>query len=152
MPSQILSPTLFSPSFYILSVAQRFQWSCHQLSATFVVNFTYRLALALERSIYFYLAAESKLQHFILWYARQKKKKTWENPKCLSILVKYHIERTSQLAQWKNIHLPAGSVGSIPRSGRSPGEGNGNPLQNSRLGNPMDRGATVHGSQRVRHN
>ena len=36
----------------------------------------------------------------------------------------------------------------IPRSGRSPGEGNGNPLQHSCLENPMDRGAwqaTVHG-------
>ena len=38
--------------------------------------------------------------------------------------------------------------GSIPGSGRSPGEGNGNPLQYSCLENPMDRGAwwaTVHG-------
>ena len=47
-----------------------------------------------------------------------------------------------------------GDLGSIPGSGRSPGEGNGNPLQYSRLENPMDRGAwwaTVHGSQRVGH-
>ena len=39
-------------------------------------------------------------------------------------------------------------VGSIPESGRSPGGGNGNPLQYSGLGNPMDRGAwraAVHG-------
>ena len=38
-------------------------------------------------------------------------------------------------------------VGSVPGSGRSPGEGNGNPLQYSCLENPMDRGArraTVH--------
>ena len=34
-----------------------------------------------------------------------------------------------------------GDVSSIPGSGRSPGEGNGNPLQYSYLGNPMDRGA-----------
>ena len=42
----------------------------------------------------------------------------------------------------------AGDLGLIPGSGRSPGEGNGNPLQYSCLGNPMDRGAwraTVHG-------
>ena len=42
----------------------------------------------------------------------------------------------------------ARDMGSIPESGRSPGEGNGNPLQCSCLGNPMDRGAwwaTVHG-------
>ena len=39
-------------------------------------------------------------------------------------------------------------MGLIPGSGRSPGEGNGNPLQYACLGNPMDRGAwwaTVHG-------
>ena len=34
-----------------------------------------------------------------------------------------------------------GDRGSIPGSGRSPGEGNGNPLQYSCLGNPMDGGA-----------
>ena len=42
----------------------------------------------------------------------------------------------------------AGDWGSIPASGRSPGEGNGNPLQYSCLENPMDGGAwqaTVHG-------
>ena len=41
-----------------------------------------------------------------------------------------------------------GHPGLIPGSSRSPGKGNGNPLQNSCLGNPMDRGAwlaTVHG-------
>ena len=41
----------------------------------------------------------------------------------------------------------AGYTGSIPGSGRSPGEGNGNPLQYSCLENPTDRGAwwaTVH--------
>ena len=35
----------------------------------------------------------------------------------------------------------AGDPSSIPGSGRSPGEGNGNPLQYSCLQNPMDRGA-----------
>ena len=34
-----------------------------------------------------------------------------------------------------------GDLGSIPGLGRSPGEGNSNPLQYSCLGNPMDRGA-----------
>ena len=49
----------------------------------------------------------------------------------------------------------AGDLGSIPESGRSPGEGNGNPLQYSCLENPMDRGpwqAIVHGVARVEHN
>ena len=44
--------------------------------------------------------------------------------------------------------LVAAAPGSIPGSGRSPGEGNGNPLQYSCLENPTDGGAwwaTVHG-------
>ena len=51
----------------------------------------------------------------------------------------------------KNPPANAGDVrdaGSLPRQGRSLGEGNGNQLQYSGLGNPMDRGAwraTVHG-------
>ena len=48
----------------------------------------------------------------------------------------------------KNPPTNAGDAGSIPRSGRSPGVGNGNTLQYFYLGNPMDRGAwraTVHG-------
>ena len=50
-----------------------------------------------------------------------------------------------------------GNLGSIPGAGRSPGEGNGNPLQYSSLENPMDRGAWCRlllsmGLQRVGHN
>ena len=48
----------------------------------------------------------------------------------------------------------AGDLGSIPGLGRSPEEGNSYAFQYSGLENPMDRGAwqaTVHGSQRVRH-
>ena len=53
-------------------------------------------------------------------------------------------------------NLPAnagdpGDAGLIPGSGKSPGEGNGNPLQYSCLENPMDRGAwraTVHGGHK----
>ena len=46
-----------------------------------------------------------------------------------------------------------GDLGSIPGLGRSPGEGNGYPLQYSCLENPMDRGAwwaTVHGVAKSR--
>ena len=63
------------------------------------------------------------------------------------------------MAAWEPLDFPGGSVvknppanagdlGSIPESGKSLGEGNGNPLQYSCLGNLMDRGAwraTVHG-------
>ena len=47
-------------------------------------------------------------------------------------------------------------LGLIPGSGRYPGEGNGNPLQDSCLKNPMDRGdwsaTTVHGITKGGHN
>ena len=55
----------------------------------------------------------------------------------------------------KNLAANAGDTGSIPGSGRSPGEGNGNPLYSSCLGSPRDRGAwwaIVMGLQRVGHN
>ena len=47
----------------------------------------------------------------------------------------------------------AGGLGLSPGSGGSPGEGNGNPLQDSWLGSPMDIGrwwATVHGVTKSR--
>ena len=60
-----------------------------------------------------------------------------------------HRHGTSLVAQMvKASAYKAGDLGSIPVSGRSPGEGNGNPLQYSCLENPMDRGAwwaAVHG-------
>ena len=55
----------------------------------------------------------------------------------------------------KNRPASVGEVGSIPGSGRPPGEGYDHPLQYSCLGIPMDRGAwraTVHGLTRVRYN
>ena len=57
----------------------------------------------------------------------------------------------------KNLPASAGDArdtGSIPGSGRSHGEGNGNPLQYSCLENPMDRGAwwvIVHGVANSQH-
>ena len=62
-----------------------------------------------------------------------------------------HISQPKGLPWWlsgKESTCNAGVVGSVPGSGRSPGGGNGYPLQYSCLGNPMDRGvwwATVHG-------
>ena len=47
----------------------------------------------------------------------------------------------------KNPHVNAGDPGSVPGLGRSPGEGNGNPLQYYCLKNPMDREALAVYSQ-----
>ena len=46
----------------------------------------------------------------------------------------------SEYSDGKSSAYNAGDPGSIPGSGSSPGEGNGNPLQYSCLENPMDRG------------
>ena len=54
------------------------------------------------------------------------------------------VLQASQVAvKVKNLPANAGDIrdGFIPGSGRSPGEGHGNPLQYSCLENPMDRGA-----------
>ena len=59
----------------------------------------------------------------------------------------------SSIALLRDVHYRSYGPGSIPGSGRSPGEGNGNPLQYSCLENPMDGGAwqaTVHGVAKSR--
>ena len=62
------------------------------------------------------------------------------------------------LSKWlsgKESTCQAGDMGSIPRLGRCPGEGNSNPLQYSRMGSPMREepgGLEALGSQRIRHN
>ena len=79
----------------------------------------------------------------------------------LCLLQETALERETMLTlelanQWafpggsvvKNPLASTGDLNSIPRLGRAPGEGNGNPLQYSCLENPMNRGvwwATVHG-------
>ena len=77
--------------------------------------------------------------------------------KCLAIVL-------GKLPTPKGLNFPGGSevkasacnvgdLGSIPGLGRSPGEGNGNPLQDSCLENPVDGGAwwaTVHGVEKSR--
>ena len=65
------------------------------------------------------------------------------------IALSYSLCEASLVTQMvKNPPTNAGNLGSIPGSGRSPGEGNGNPLYCSCLENHTDRGAwwaTVHG-------
>ena len=53
----------------------------------------------------------------------------------------YRVYRAAWVAQWQRIRLPIQHAGLIPGSGRSPREGNGNPLPYSCLENPMDREA-----------
>ena len=69
----------------------------------------------------------------------------------LGLGIEWTNKRAFLVAQW---YPPANArdMVLIPGSGRSPGEGNGYPLQHSCLGNPMDRGVCQAMVQRVRHN
>ena len=63
--------------------------------------------------------------------------------------------KLAKVCKWASLvaQSSTGATGSIPGSGRSPGEGNGYSLQYSSLENPMDRGAwqvTVHGVTKIR--
>ena len=75
-----------------------------------------------------------------------------EVPHCI---ISYSMNSKMGLPWWlsgKESACKAEDMTSIPGSGRVPGEGNGNTLQYSFLGNPMDRGAwraTVHGVTKV---
>ena len=79
-------------------------------------------------------------------------------------VLNYYSHFTKKETEFHYVGFPGGSVSkesacsmgdlhAIPGWGRSPGEGNGNPLQYSGLGNPMHRGAwqaTVHEVIRIR--
>ena len=87
-----------------------------------LLNFSQELSL-LTASIFFFFLLPT---HFSIWAA----------------LVAYMV---------KNPPASAGDLGSVPGSRRSPGEGNGNPLQHSCLESPMGRGdwrAIVHGNHK----
>ena len=60
---------------------------------------------------------------------------------CLHSFLKIHLFNSIYNSDGKASVYNVGDLGSIPGSGRFPGEGNGNPLQYSCLENPMDRGA-----------
>ena len=86
------------------------------------------------------------MYHFLKW----KKKKT--APKKIRLQRSEESKNTLDFSGGsvvKNLPANTGDADSIPGSGRSSGEGNGNPVQYSCLGNPMDREAwlgTVHGT------
>ena len=95
------------------------------------------------------LATQSSAHKCILWTTGI----SWDQKeKMQPFLPCSMLSWASLLAQIvKDLPVNAGDLGSIPKLGRSPGEGNGNPLQYSCLENPTERGAwraTVHGFSR----
>ena len=99
---------------------------------------------------------------FLLFHAFITQSKDWRFSSSSVVPLRFTMRWGSLLTQLvKNLPVKAGDTtgkSSIPGSGRSPGERNGNPLQYSCLENSMDRGAwlsIVHGiakSQRIRLN
>ena len=84
----------------------------------------------------------------IIYSSRLKLKHIFIEGKTISLFLKTCANKVSQGFPGSSVVMnsPAnardtGDMSSIPRLGRSPGEGNGNPLQYSCLGNPMDREA-----------
>ena len=80
---------------------------------------------------------------------KRSRKTRRKSPKCED----KQLEIPPQISVSKESACNAGDPGSIPRLGRSPGEGNGNPLKYSCLENPMDREAwraAPYGVARVR--
>ena len=84
------------------------------------------------------------MSHWVL-YRQMLRRNSGE---CCLLGINDHKRSFPGGADGKEAACNAGNPVSIPESWRSPGEGNGNPLQYSYLENPMDRGAwraTVHG-------
>ena len=97
----------------------------------------------LLRSTYLNLKFNSAILHFILRKSNDISKITQLISDYIWIRSDFPGGSDSKVSAYN-----AGDPGSIPGLGRSPGEGNGNPLQYSCLENPMDRRAwqaTVHG-------
>ena len=96
-----------------------------------------------------------KHQFFSAQLSSQSNFKKWKLTGRMSWVLDLLSLQSLRLSQWlsgKEFACNAGDTGLIPGSGRSPGVGNGNPLQNSCLENPINRGAWwVTGLQRIRH-
>ena len=107
------------------------------------VHFVWRFS-EVEKGIFWYKIPngleEYLLKIFTCCFSHSQN--SWENSQAVLLLA------DSPVAQMTESTYNAGDPGSIPGSGISPGEGNGNPLQHSCLKNPMDGGACqviVHG-------
>ena len=123
----------------------------------FLVCLTPPCLLLLSLSLFFSLCGSIWLSMFVLekqaamwWEALWKS--PWEFPPSRKGLVSLLLDFPGGSAGKKSA-CNAEDLGLIPGSGRSPGEGNGAPLQYSCLENPMDWGAwwaTVHGVAKSR--
>ena len=89
---------------------------------------------------YCVLGGQKKTSHLFIdkLYVHVLKRKRWKSCVCISVSIRMGFP---SWLSGKESAYKAGDAGWVPGLGRSPGEGNGNPIQYSCLGNPMDRGA-----------
>ena len=110
------------------------------------------LIMPIWENRYWMMQVNSQLIHCLhsLWMFRTKSYLSILLQSCLLTCLEFSGGFLNLL--WKRLSFPGGSdgkasicnagdLGSFPALGRSPGEGNGNPLQYPHLENPMDRGA-----------
>ena len=81
---------------------------------------------------------KEKASILIIARERENLRKTENNHNLINIFLSTHYRGFPGGSDGKASAYNAGDLGSITESGRSPGEGNGNPLQYSCLENPMD--------------
>ena len=140
------------------------QHSCNQPLA--LAHRTLRAEFPMLSLVSHYLWVKHQDYHPLLWSLLLKKKVlvlrflSWNTFKSLKMYVLHSEKNPFRLqtglpggSDGKASTCSAGDPGSTPGSGRSPERGNGNPLQYSCLGNPMDREAwqaTVHGVTKSR--
>ena len=117
------------------------------------------------------LLAQAIVQQNSIHCEPERNHQRWESPLPICKLITFcifswwKVQGALQISFIRGLKLPwwlsgkeplpkAGDLGLIPESGRSPGDGNGNPLQCSCQGNPMNRGdwqAIVHEVAKVGH-
>ena len=102
------------------------------------------------KGLYIYVKCfyyKENILRYILWgYIITCRNTKWNTSACKLLYATDYLKLYIQLvfpggSDGKASAYNAGDLGSIPGSGRSPGEGNGNPFQYSCQENPMDRGA-----------
>ena len=136
--SAIISSKIFSYPFFLF-----FFWDPYSLNvgAFDIVPEVSEIVLSSFHSFHFILLFRSYFHHFIFQFTD------------LFFCFRYSVIGFPGGSEVKASACNAGDLGSNPGSGRSPGEGNGNPLQYSCLENPMDSRAwwaTVHGVAKSR--
>ena len=108
---------------------QRMRW-LHGITDTMDMSLSKLWELAMDREAWY--AVVHRVANSRIWLTN------WTEVNWLKNYLWY--QKGLPRWQWlKNPSTDTGDTGSIPRSGRTPGRGNGNPLQHSCLKNPMDQ-------------